>query len=73
MFNVSFTIVTPHTAHVGKGMARSPKLATRQAKNAAWDKLVQWDHKHKHCSSIGIEWLTMRHNGRIIASEESWS
>ena len=70
-YSVSAQIVTPHTTHVGTAICRSPKKAVELAKSRACDALYRWDYEHKHCSSIGIEWLVIQHNGKIIHSDET--
>jgi hypothetical protein len=71
MHTVSAQIVTPHTCHVGIASCRSPKQATRLAKEQATRLLRRWDNEHSHCSSIGMEWLVMSRDGKIIHSEET--
>jgi len=70
-YTASAQIVTPHTAHIGTAACRSPKKAVKLAKSRARDALNRRAHEHKHCSSIGIEWLVISRNGNVIHSDET--
>ncbi len=71
MFKISIAIVTPTNTHIGTAMSRSPKVARRLAICQAWNNMIKNDIQA--CPSIGMEWLTMFRNGKLIASRETYT
>lgn len=68
MFNVVIQIVTPTTTHCGVGHCRSPKQATLAALREASRKL----HR-RGCESVGIEWMVVLRDGKVVASKEVYT